>query len=297
MKVDLAIDRYLLTLKSGTNRTKNTVEAYGRDLGKFADYLQRQGVEEIEALDEQHVLEFMVELQEKGLSTRSVARHIVSVRSLVRFLRESGFLDHNPTENVDLPKVWQRIPEVISGRDIEKLLAQPSRDTDIGLRDAAILELLYACGLRISELVSLPLSGINFEVGTLLTTGKGGKTRVVPVAASVLELIKRYIRESRPNLLKNRDSNLLFVSKRGPGLSRQAVWKMIKARALKAGIQGKISPHALRHSFATHLLEGGADLRAVQLMLGHADISTTQIYTHVSSRHNKEVYEKNHPRS
>ncbi len=296
LTLDRAIDTFTSYLRVEKGLSANTLDAYSRDLRKFSQHLITLGIETPAQIAPDHILEFMVGLQENGLSSRSVARHLVSVRVLLKFLVRERQLEVDPSVHVESPRLWRKLPDVLSHEDVECLLAQPSQDGFRGLRDAAMLELLYATGLRITELVSLELKDVNLEAGFVITRGKGQKERLVPMGKQARELIQRYYQDSRPLLLRENPSSYVFLSRDGDHMSRQAFWKIIKKYALVAGIRKNISPHKLRHSFATHLLERGADLRSVQLMLGHADISTTQIYTHVTRERLKEVHEKYHPR-
>ena len=222
---------------------------------------------------------------------------MVSVKQFFKYLLSEKVLSEDPTAHIKTPKMKKAIPGVISLDDVESILAAPDESTPEGLRDAAMLEILYATGIRVSELIGLKLNDVNFELGFVVVYGKGSKERVVPIGDKAKDKLLAYLRDSRPALLKGRESKALFVTRRGAGMTRQGFWKIIKAQALRAGVTKKISPHTLRHSFATHLLERGADLRTIQIMLGHSDISTTQIYTHVESERLKEIHKKYHPRS
>lgn len=295
--LDSALDEFLSYIKAERQLSANTLDAYSRDLRKFNQYLVGRNILNPKQIQHSDVVEFMVTLQEDGLSSRSVARHLVSVRIFLRFLLKEHQIDEDPSATVASPKLWRKLPDVMSHEDVERLLAQPDRSNPRGLRDAAMLELLYATGLRISELVMLELKDVNTELGFVRTHGKGSKERLVPMGKQAQALIRRYVSEARPALSRGLPSNFLFLSREGDFMSRQAFWKTIKKYALLAQIQKNISPHKLRHSFATHLLERGADLRAVQLMLGHADISTTEIYTHVTRERLREIHDQFHPRS
>lgn len=295
--IDLALDEFLNHLKAERHLAANTLEAYGRDLRKFTTSLEDQEVETLEEIQQENIVEFMVGLQEAGLTSRSVVRHLVSVRMFLKFLQKERRIQHDPAGNVEAPKLWKRLPDVITHQDVETLLTAPDISTPRGLRDACMLEVLYATGLRISELVALGVGDINLELGFVRTTGKGSKERLVPMGRIAQELLRGYLHDARPSLLREEPTTDLFITREtGKRMTRQAFWKIIKKYALTAGIQANISPHKLRHSFATHLLERGAELRAVQLMLGHADIATTQIYTHVSGERLKDVHDRFHPR-
>jgi integrase/recombinase XerD len=230
------------------------------------------------------------------LSMRSIARNLSAVKMFYRFLVSDGKIQGNPARLLSAPKLPRRLPDVLSSEEVERLLAQPDAPTGRGKRDRAMLELLYATGLRVSELVNLKMANINLEAGYVRTVGKGSKERMVPVGTKALEALKEYLTQGRASFMKKRTSSYLFLNPRGKPLTRQGFWKIIKRYGLAAGIRKKITPHSLRHSFASHLLEHGADLRSVQIMLGHSDISTTQIYTHVTRERLKQIHEKHHPR-
>jgi integrase/recombinase XerD len=276
--------------------SKNSVDAYRRDLVKFEGFLKLRCGDVIDARRED-IISFMTSLREGGLSSRSTARSMVAVRMLYRFLKGERYIDALPTENIELPRSFRTLPDVLSPEEVERLIKSPDTKEPIGMRDRAMLELLYATGLRVSELVGVEVNRLNLEVGFLVVLGKGSKERVVPMGEIAMDWIKGYIRSARVKTLKGRESEFLFVTARGGNMTRQGFWKIVKKHALKSGIYKKITPHTLRHSFATHLLEGGADLRSVQTMLGHADIATTQIYTHINSERLKKIYKQFHPRA
>ena len=274
---------------------KNSLAAYGRDLRHFGHWLGDQRVE-LERVERIQIVKYFQSLRGSGISARSVARALAAIRGLFRFLVAERHLKADPTENLENPKLWSNLPKAIPPEDVEALLAAPDRATTDGLRDAAMLELLYATGLRVSELIAVRIDEVVLDAGFLRTIGKGSKERIVPFGDTAKDVIVEYMRKSRPDLDRFADPHL-FLSRRGRPMSRQAFWMKIVAHARNAGIHGQISPHVLRHSFATHLLENGADLRSVQMMLGHADISTTQIYTHVSRARLQKMYETFHPRA
>jgi len=276
--------------------SKNTVDAYNRDLIRFENFLKDRKREIINA-GREDVLAFMTHLGKSGLGSRSTARNMVAVRMLYRFLKNESYIEQLPTENIDLPRSFRRLPDILSPSEVESLLKAPDVNEALGIRDRAMIELLYATGLRVSELVTVTINRLNLEVGFLVVMGKGSKERVVPMGEVAMEWVKSYITHGRVKILKGRESEYLFITARGDKMTRQGFWKIIKKNAFKAGIYKNISPHKLRHSFATHLLEGGADLRSVQTMLGHADISTTQIYTHINSERLKKIYKDYHPRA
>ena len=273
----------------------NTIHSYSLDLKKLFLFFQMKKITYSKA-GEEDLIEFVHHHSRANLSPRSMARIISSTRSFYRFLVLDGLIAKSPATNLSTPKLWMDLPKYLTEPEVERLLAQPDEKNARGLRDKAMLELLYATGLRVSELVTLKLKDVNFDQGYVLCHGKGGKERIVPFGHSAQESIGDYLQIARPKLLKREDPSL-FLSSRGGAFTRQGFWKMLKGYGRKAGLEKKISPHVLRHSFATHLLERGADLRSVQLMLGHSQITTTQIYTHVSRRHLRKVYDKYHPRS
>lgn len=286
--------RYLdyLTVEKGL--APNTIEAYQADLARLDRSLGRRRVEQAGRDD---LLRLMRKMRIEGRSPRSVARWVVAVRGFFTYLIAQGQIDQDPAAHMDAPKTWKSLPKVLDGADVEALMAVPDRSHPRGLRDVAMLELLYATGLRISELLRLRLGDIHLDAGYLRCWGKGSKERVVPLGSQADAAVQRYLAAGRPVVLKGRRSEFLFVNPQGGALSRQGFWKRIKRYGIEAGIAQPLSPHVLRHSFATHLLENGADLRAVQLMLGHSDISTTQIYTHVNRERLKRLYHDFHPRA
>lgn len=277
--------------------SKNTLESYGRDVLKFIDYLEKRNISAIEVVKYHNILEYLTTLQEKGINIRSVARNLVSLKQFFKFLLLEKIILEDPSRNIKTPKMKRSIPGFLSLEDVERLLSSPNPESYEGIRDRAMLETLYACGIRASELVNLELISVNFELGYLIVYGKGSKERLVPTGEKARAALKDYLALSRPNILKTRSTPYLFVTRRGEGMTRQGFWKILKNYGIKCGISKKISPHTIRHSFATHLLERGADLRTIQIMLGHSDISTTQIYTHIANERLKEIHRKYHPRS
>jgi integrase/recombinase XerD len=273
----------------------NTVLSYSRDVQKLFRFFQKEKIDWLKA-GEEDLIRFIHRQSRAGLSPRSMARVISSLKSFYRFLVLDGILKKNPAVNLSSPKTWLALPKFLTVKEVESLLSQPEEETVRGIRDKAMLELLYATGLRATELVLLKIKDLNLEDGFLLCLGKGGKERLVPIGESAVEAVRKYLDEARPKLLKQ-SSEFLFVTQRGGAFTRQGFWKLLKGYARKAGLDLKISPHILRHSFATHLLERGADLRSVQLMLGHSQITTTQVYTHVSRKRLRRVYDKFHPRA
>jgi integrase/recombinase XerD len=297
MTLDALVDEYLTALVAERGASRHTREAYARDLARYLDFLEDQGLRNVAAIRPPHLNAFFARLRESGLTERSVARALSAVRGLHRFLLATGRAAEDPTELVRRPRAPRRLPGVLSLAQVEGLLAVPDTRRPPGLRDRAMLELLYATGLRVSELTGLPLGAVNLTAGFVRAVGKGDKERVVPVGREALRRLREYLERGRPALLKGRESPALFVGRRGRPLTRQGFWALLKRCARDSGIGRAVSPHTLRHSFATHLLERGADLRAVQMMLGHADLGTTQIYTHVARTHLKEVHRRFHPRA
>ncbi len=271
----------------------NTLASYERDLNKYFYAMREKQPEGITPAD---VRAFLAGLSDAGLAAPSIARNLAAVRGFHKFLQIDGLAQSDPTVNVETPRGWKRLPKTLSTAEVDALLVQPDQSTLLGLRDKAMLELLYATGLRVSELVGLRLQDVNLERGFLVVMGKGSKERAVPLGETAMDAVRSYLKRARPLLLKSGASESLFLSARRRGITRQMFWERIKLHARAAGIASSISPHTLRHCFATHLLDNGADLRAVQAMLGHSDISTTQIYTHVSRERLRQIHEKHHPR-
>ncbi len=296
-RMDRLVDSFITHLTVVRGLSPNTLESYERDLAKFVSYLQRRGIMDAGHVNYRHVLDFLSYLKERGLSVRSVARILVSLKQFFKFLLREKVVDKDPTFLIRTPKIKREIPSVLTLDDVENLLSAPNGSSHEGIRDRAMLEVLYATGIRVSELVNLRLNNVNFELGYLLAYGKGGKERIVPLGNKAIRRLEEYLSGSRPCLLRSRESVYLFITRRGTRMTRQGFWKLIKNYASRIGITKRISPHTLRHSFATHLLQRGADLRTIQVILGHSDISTTQIYTHIERERLKEVHKKYHPRS
>ncbi len=290
---DVLLKKYLNYIAVEKGLAKNTLDSYERDLRKYLKYMAAKKPDEIMQSD---ISAFLKSMTESGMSTPSCARCLAALRGFHKFLLTDGLAKTDPTINLETPRGWKRLPKALSTKDVESLLDQPDRKTSIGVRDKAMLEILYATGLRVSELVGLKWQNINLERGFLVVIGKGSKERVVPLGELAVAALEEYVADARRFLLGNAESDYLFISSRHKTITRQMFWKRIKDYALKAGIKGAVSPHTLRHSFATHLLNKGADLRAVQAMLGHSDISTTQIYTYVSRERLKKIHEQYHPR-
>ncbi len=292
MENDL-IEDFLTYLSVQRGRSNNTLMSYEFDLKKFQQFLIKRR-KTFKSFNKNDVIDYMTELKEKGYTVSTISRMISTIRSLCRWLVLEGHRNDDPSENIQNPRGWFRLPKAITVEEMKRLF-ETIKGGRLAERDFTMVELMYACGLRVSELVNLKVEDINFEIGFLRITGKGGKERIVPISEQTIIRLKNYIKQLRINLLKGRESPYLFISNRGNALTRQRFWQTLKKYARQAGL--KISPHVIRHSFATHLLEGGADLRAVQKMLGHSDISTTQIYTRVTSDRLKRMYEKYHPRA
>jgi integrase/recombinase XerD len=290
------IDSFLSMVAVEKGLAKNTIEAYSRDLAGLVDFLMAHHVPAWQDIDSTRIRSYLATLRRKGLAPRSVARHAVTLRRLFRFLESEGLVKENPMPKLLLATTSRKLPQTLSGDDIRKLLGQPDPSEPLGARDQAMLELLYATGLRVSELVQLQTQRVSFQGDYLTVKGKGSKTRAVPFGRWAREKLSTYMSQVRPRLLKGKSSSFVFINRSGKPLSRQGFWKLMRRYALVAGIDKRVTPHTLRHSFATHLLEGGADLRSVQSMLGHADISTTQIYTHVDGARLKAVHRQFHPR-
>jgi len=291
-----SLDRFLNYLIVEKGLSKNTIEAYSHGLNRFLNYLRRKGMEEVREISKLDIREFLLFLKKKGLSSKTLARNLVSIRVFMRFLTEESILSANPAEEIESPKTAKTLPEILSLEEVETLLEQPDPQIPQGMRDRAMLEMLYATGMRVSELTRLQVNHVHLDAGYVLVYGKGSKERIVPIGNEAIEWARRYMGETRERLLKKRESPFLFVNRSGKPMSRQYFWKSIKAYGRRAGIRKRITPHLLRHSFASHLLERGADLRSVQLMLGHADISSTQIYTHVTGERLKKIHQRYHPR-
>ena len=296
LELDEAVDLFVQYIKIERNLSPNTVESYSRDLAKFRAFCAARQIHALDQVQSQTVLEFLIDLSTRKMSVRTQARNLVALRGLFKHMRRERLMEVDPTASVELPRAGRKLPEVLTLEEVERFLAAPDPESRLGLRDIAMLELLYATGLRVTELCQLRVDELNLDHGYVSATGKGRKQRLVPVGDSALDALRGYLEQGRAPLDRKR-SPFLFLTQRAGPMTRQGFWKMVRKYAGVADITKKIYPHMLRHSFATHLLERGADLRAVQAMLGHADISTTQIYTHISRVHLVEVYRKHHPRA
>lgn len=299
------IDEYVRYLQIEKHLTKKTLEAYAHDLSLWLDFLKTHKKSSWNAIDSQDMIEFSISQRKRGVKASSLLRYLVSIRNFHQFLKQSQYVDKDETRFLDLPKIGRRLPKYLSMKEVDELLktaeAWPQEFKSLKkraqlYRNYTMLQLLYATGLRVSELVNLKLNEVNLQSGFVLVMGKGRKERYVPVGRVAIECLEEYFQSSRLHLLEKNKSSFVFLGGQSRGITRQTFWKYLKDLAQKAGIEKKMSPHVLRHSFATHLLENGADLRAVQLMLGHADISTTQIYTHVSKDRLKNLHKNFHPR-
>jgi integrase/recombinase XerD len=294
--LDIFVDQYINYLVFEKGLSEKTIESYSSDLSKYLEFLKQKGVNDITQADTPLILKHLIALRESGLGSKSCARHLITLRGFHKFLAQEKILEFDPAKLVDLPKSGLKLPDVLSVSEVNLLLNIPDSNTVLGKRNSAMIELLYAAGLRVSELVNLKFLDVNIEACFVRVMGKGSKERIVPFGLYAKNKIDDYINNSRPLLLKNRISKYLFVARAGKPMTRQGFWKLLKQYVKQAGIKKKVTPHSLRHSFASHLLEGGADLRTVQVMLGHVDISSTQIYTHVARDHLRKIHEKYHPR-
>ena len=292
---DPLLDRFLEHLVVERGLAQNSLDAYRRDLTRYTGHL-RDRTQAVTALDRTVIPRYLLALREAGLNPRSVARHLSAIRQFHRFLVREGLAAEDPTAHLESPRPWRRLPGVLSSEEVERLLAPRPQTTPQAVRDRAMLEVMYASGLRVSELVGLRLSDLDLHVGVVRVLGKGNKERLVPLGDAAIESLRDYLAQGRPRMEKGRASPHLFLGRHGRGLTRQMFWILLGRYVRAAGITKRVTPHTLRHSFATHLLERGADLRIVQLMLGHADIGTTQIYTHVSRARLKAIHAKYHPR-
>lgn len=291
------VDTFLLHLKVERGLAKNTLDSYRRDLNKFSVYLRRTGVTSFQGVQRLLIMSFMEDLHSQRRAAATISRNLAAIRSFFNFLVAENLVKTNPAAELDTPKIPKRLPNVMTVSQVATLMDQPSLKTPPGLRDKAMLELLYATGIRVSELVDLNLRDVNLEMGFLRCLGKGSKERIIPMGRTAVAAIDNYLQRGRPKLVGKKEEKAVFLNVHGGRLTRQGFWKLLKKYVRQAGFEGDITPHTLRHSFATHLLENGADLRAVQEMLGHSDISTTQIYTQVTAIHLREVYQQAHPRA
>lgn len=289
---------YLRLLQIERGLALNSRQSYERDLNQYLAYVTDQGITTWQQVDRYQVIQFLQTLKDDGKSTATITRMISTLRRFHQYLRQENITDHDPMQHIDSPKKVQKLPSTLTLEEVERLIETPDTNQILGLRDRAILEVMYATGLRVSELISLTLGDLHLSIGLLQTLGKGDKERIIPLGDYAIHWLERYLNEARPQLVKRQpNENHLFVNHHGKGLSRQGIWKNLKGIVREAGITKEVTPHTLRHSFATHLLENGADLRTVQELLGHADISTTQIYTHITKKRMTDVYKQHFPRA
>lgn len=286
---------HYLTVEKGLS--KNTLQSYERDIQAYIKELENANVLDVESTSRADIIAYLLKLKKSGKASSTISRTVSSIRGFYRFLYQDQRISHDPTLHIEKPKIERKLPKVLSAQEVEALLAAPEQTPAMGQRDRAMLEVLYATGMRVSELISLDLDAVHLQMEFVKCLGKGSKERIIPLGQIAVQALDTYIHSGRPKLLKDRREKALFLNPQGKRLTRQGFWKIIKKYAQAARIQKEITPHTLRHSFATHLLENGADLRSVQEMLGHADISTTQIYTHVSKSRMKDIYSKTHPRA
>lgn len=294
--MDELIDQYLNYLIIEKGCSSNTIEAYSGDLINFINHIRGAGGVGAADVTPDMIVSYLAYEHKRGLCAKSINRHLAAIRGFYAFLIREGRVTQDPLANIESAKGWLNLPDVLSREEMERLLALPDLRTPASVRDKAMLELLYATGIRVSELTGLTMNAINWQVGYLLVIGKGGKERIVPLGRCAYDCLYRYIEEARAKFLSNKQNDIVFLNKSGDGITRQGFWKIVKKYAGRVGLKDKVHPHTFRHSFATHLIEGGADLRSVQIMLGHADISTTQVYTHVTRERLKDVHRKYHPR-
>ena len=296
MALEADVRTFLSYLRVEKGLSDNTIQSYRRDMLKFVGFLDKQKLVTAK-IQRQDVVDFLAMLYKRRLDSRSVARHLVTIRHFFRFSLLEGFIKEDPAATIESPKFRQSLPYFLSVEEVERLLAQPDTSSAIGLRDKAIIELMYSTGIRVSELAGIRVGDLQMEAGCLRCIGKGNKERLVPVGKKALAVVEAYMKKSRPELLRDNASANLFLNQRGRPMDRVMIWKMMGRYGRKAALRKPLKPHTLRHSFATHLLDRGADLRSVQMMLGHSDISTTQIYTHVVEERLKQVYKAHHPRA
>ena len=295
--MNIFLKEYLSVLKLEKNLSDNTVASYRNDINSFLQFIESREIDDPSSIKQNHISDFFKSLNKIGLSSSSAARYYSSLKGFFTYLLLSHYITENPIEKVSTPKLAKNLPSVLTVGEIDSVLSKPETKDKLGLRDKAVLELLYACGTRVSELINIKISDLFFDDDVIRVFGKGSKERIIPIGSSAVKWINKYLKESRVLLMKKAKSeNYLFLNNRGTKLSRMGVWKIVDRYVKEAGIEKEVHPHTFRHSFATHLLEGGADLRAVQEMLGHADISTTQIYTHIDRDYIKQVHKDFHPR-
>ncbi len=298
---DTTIHVFLSYMRVEKGLSQNTILAYGRDLKRFSRFLTKRKKLTLETVNREDVVDFLSGLYKEKLDSRSVARYLVSLRGIFKYMLMEEMISVDPTENLESPKIRHSLPTYLRVEEVDRILAAPNLETPIGLRDRAMLEVLYSTGLRVSELLNLRLSDLDTRMGSIRCIGKGDKERLVPIGRKAIAAVEQYLANARPKFVRSGSpapfAQVLFLTRNGRRLARISIWKILHDYGIKVGLRGHLTPHKLRHSFATHLLEGGADLRSVQLMLGHADISTTQIYTHVVEERLKQIYKAHHPRA
>jgi len=295
--VETYVDEFINYLAVERGLSKNTLESYGRDIRQFSEYLKERKIDLLPETNRGTIVQYLNSLKSHGREMSTVSRNLAAIKAFFQYLSRENYISRDPAMNMESPKLEKKLPRVLTVQEVELLLQQPNPLLPAGLRDKAMLELLYATGTRVSELISLSMADINLDLGYVKCYGKGSKERIVPFGSIAARCIGDYLNKGRQKMVRLRKSDALFVNQHGRQMTRQGFWKIIKKYAEVAQIEKEITPHTLRHSFATHLLENGADLRSVQEMLGHADIATTQIYTHITNKHLKEVYDKTHPRA
>jgi integrase/recombinase XerD len=284
------LKKYLNHLLIERGVAQNTLEAYGRDLRRYFQFLLIKDITELQEVKPEVIIEYLVQIKSDG------NRALAALRGLYKYLIQEKIIGQSPLANIELAKVWMRLPDTLSKEEMNVILIQPGNSTGAALRDTAMLELLYATGIRVSELINLTMNSVNWQVGFLVVMGKGSKERIVPIGKTAYDCTRLYVDKARGQLMQKKNTDVLFLNRFGTKFTRQGLWKIVIRYAQKAGLHKKVHPHTFRHSFASHLLEGGADLRTVQVMLGHADISTTQIYTHITKERLREIHKKYHPR-
>jgi len=276
---------------------QNTLESYGRDLRRFIFFVEEnKKITDVKEVTPEVIVEYLTRIRDEGLAANSMNRSLAALRGFYKYLFREKIIIENPLANIELAKVWMKLPDTISKEEMKNILEQPGTQTVAAVRNTAMLELLYATGIRVSELINLTMNSVNWQVGFLIVMGKGSKERIVPIGKIAYDCVRRYVDKARPQLMRKKSTDALFLNRFGKKFTRQGFWKIVVGYARKSGLQKNVYPHTFRHSFASHLLEGGADLRTVQVMLGHSDISTTQIYTHITRERLKEVHKKYHPR-
>ena len=291
------LTKYLNYLLIERGISQNTLESYGRDLRRFLLFVQEEKkLADVHQVTPEVIIGYLVRIKDEGLAANSMNRSLAALRGFYKYLLREKIIKESPLANIELAKVWMKLPDTISKEEMKSILAQPGTQSVAAIRNTAMMELLYATGIRVSELINLTMNSFNWQVGFVIVMGKGSKERIVPVGKVAYDCVRRYVDEARPKLMQKKSTEVLFLNRFGRKFTRQGFWKIVVDCARKAGLQKKVYPHTFRHSFASHLLEGGADLRTVQVMLGHSDISTTQIYTHITRERLREVHQKYHPR-